>query len=723
MDPETQQCVNACPEAYDSARVCRSCQQANAATPFWNPTTQQCVQTCPQDLVPSSGGTHCKTCEEASSSTPFFDPDSQKCVGSCEETWDERGVCGLCVYATAGKRPFWNAMTRECVAKCPDELVPAYGHKCKTCEDVSAGAKYLDGDACVRKCPELLGENNVCRSCLQANPERPAWNAATGTCVACDASSFYDGQKCVAACEETYDDNDVCRACAEVDVARPKWNQLARRCRSCDVAIDGGDFWDGERCTVRCPETSVDFVCATCAELDPNEPLWDGATCRRCTAADGGPYWNGKECVAKCGGLTPFLTVHNTCRGCDATLDGGAYWDGTKCVAQCPQTWDVDRACKTCAEAAAGSDDPDATVWNPRELRCVSRCGPYQDIKTQCDCWTGLTYANGACELPDGLKWADAAALSICNAHGWALSLEGDLCVESCGDHGISANGRCECESGAYLDITGERQRCVTAAECGGYLDTSGSQGKCVTKAQCIAADMYTYRETGSRTCITQQSCLNSKHGYLYPATGECSEVEPDENGGFDLEQKKNGIYDCGDQYLDLGSSKRKCVDTVRCVLVLGRILSGKTCVGREAWLLENPRNFVGLNLSAQTYAGDLPIDPRTACVDGAGKPVDGAMLTDGRTCSCPEDGVTLYTSLLDGRVCAALPEIPDRSQLGYEEVLEYGGRQVSVAVLVTGVNCMTLGRYISADNRTCNTGCARDDFLHETDLACTQTC
>lgn len=42
---------------------------------------------------------------------------------------------------------------------------------------------------------------------------------------------------------------------------------------------------------------------------------------------------------------------------------------------------------------------------------------------------------------------------------------------------------------------------------------------------------------------------------------------------------------------------------------------------------------------------------------------------------------------------------------------------------MVTGVNCTTLGRYISADNRTCDTGCTRDGFIHETEWACTRTC
>ena len=229
--------------------------------------------------------------------------------------------------------------------------------------------------------------------------------------MACDPKTpFYDGEKCVSSCETTYDNNYICETCQEANPLKPMWRSTFGICDSCSLHLDEGDFWNWGGCVKKCSETNFNGACVPCASLSPRTPLWDGRTCTGCAEDGKWVYWDGERCVSECPESAPIATEDHVCRRCEAEFDGGNYWDGTRCVARCPETWDANRVCVTCAEAAESSENPELKekkIWNAHELKCVEHCGLYQDAGNRCACKEDMKYENGECELPEGADWWD----------------------------------------------------------------------------------------------------------------------------------------------------------------------------------------------------------------------------------------------------------------------------------------------------------------------------
>ena len=51
--------------------------------------------------------------------------------------------------------------------------------------------------------------------------------------------------------------------------------------------------------------------------------------------------------------------------------------------------------------------------------------------------------------------------------------------------------------------------------------------------------------------CVLATQCRNYDQ-YAYAYTGSCEDIRVNESGNFDTTQKENGIYDCGEKYLDI---------------------------------------------------------------------------------------------------------------------------------------------------------------------------
>ena len=97
--------------------------------------------------------------------------------------------------------------------------------------------------------------------------------------------------------------------------------------------------------------------------------------------------------------------------------------------------------------------------------------------------------------------------LTICNAEGRAVSLQGDECLESCGDFGTNVSGECQCISGAVINIASsdsgkkETLTCIASEACTGYLVSDGGVKYCVTKEYCQQR-WFTYEDRDAKLCV-----------------------------------------------------------------------------------------------------------------------------------------------------------------------------------------------------------------------------
>ena len=86
----------------------------------------------------------------------------------------------------------------------------------------------------------------------------------------------------------------------------------------------------------------------------------------------------------------------------------------------------------------------------------------------------------------------------------------------------------------------------------------------CLTKKEC-SDDYNGY--TLSESCVSAADCTSrDRHAYLQ--TRECLEIKPGDNEKFDPEEE-NGVYSCGNKYLDLTGDEAKCVDNTTCSGIL----------------------------------------------------------------------------------------------------------------------------------------------------------
>lgn len=79
--------------------------------------------------------------------------------------------------------PYWNPMTKRCVASCPAGLTPYEDtpHTCKSCT-----SQFFDPveEICANECPETSDANGLCVSCAEAtNGVRPFWDKYELKCV------------------------------------------------------------------------------------------------------------------------------------------------------------------------------------------------------------------------------------------------------------------------------------------------------------------------------------------------------------------------------------------------------------------------------------------------------------------------------------------------------------------------------------------------------------
>ena len=143
----------------------------------------------------------------------------------------------------------------------------------------------------------------------------------------------------------------------------------------------------------------------------------------------------------------------------------------------------------------------------------------------------------------------------------------------------------------------------MSKEECGkiGYIYEEDGERRCVDKEGCYGLGFFL-----DDRCVSAATCKREGK-YAYGYANDCSADEPDENGHFDKDAiREESVYTCSeDEYpmLDLTGKKRRCVGDMACLYVLkGLRTENNVCVTREAWLAQNPRNFVDKRFEAVQY-------------------------------------------------------------------------------------------------------------------------
>ena len=168
---------------------------------------------------------------------------------------------------------------------------------------------------CVAGCPAELASNGYsCKTCEQANKDKPFWDTETQKCSACPGGRKQDGSFCL--------------PCADSNSDTPYWNEKEQKCQSCRDATDGqSTHWDPNTgtCVATCPTTQPqgeDAWCPPCSEASPQRPLWD-ETSQKCVACPDGLSWRRKpwlprpQCVQACPDATPYERDDGTCYSCE----------------------------------------------------------------------------------------------------------------------------------------------------------------------------------------------------------------------------------------------------------------------------------------------------------------------------------------------------------------------------------------------------------------------
>lgn len=123
-----EKCAANCPDTkplYDENKICRACDANKDKGANWDPMTKQCVSECPKDrALKDQSGTVCKTCAEADAATPFWDSKNSKCISCAEsniktpvwDTTDEK--CRACDTTKDSGKDKWDPMTGACASSC-----------------------------------------------------------------------------------------------------------------------------------------------------------------------------------------------------------------------------------------------------------------------------------------------------------------------------------------------------------------------------------------------------------------------------------------------------------------------------------------------------------------------------------------------------------------------------------------------------------------------------
>ena len=198
------------------------------------------------------------------------------------------------------------------------------------------------------------------------------------------------------------------------------------------------------------------------------------------------------------------------------------------------------------------------------------------------------------------------------------------------------ASGIYDCGS-KYLDVTGDKARCVDESQCAGILANFAQL--CLKEEDCQDRDgRYLYDDGTKKECTSAESCREKNGGYAYGDLHQCLSVTPDlENGNFTERYDGDYVYMCG--YSSYTDKILRITYAARCVLkdkcLYGKIAGvadGDICRTREQWLAESPKNYIDNGLDAGTH--EVDITPSVTADDLCD--VQGSILVEGRICACP---------------------------------------------------------------------------------------
>lgn len=246
----------------------------------------------------------------------------------------------------------------------------------------------------------------------------------------------------------------------ECPETRPYFNGSA--CISCaEYSLESGlrkPYWTGSECSDTCPNSAPakhNGVCKPCIEADPNNPYWDGISCRMCSGELGGKYYNGGKCVDRCREHIARPGGNRACSTCLSIYQEEPLWSGGKCTS-CPSG-------QYFANSACAANCPAGLLKPVYGQVCVRACGKHQvSDGTSCKCIDGLVPGFNRCVPPDDKSWVDFAP--TCAAAGMVVSFNGSSCDVGCGDDEKVVDGRCACKESAIP--TQDGYSCVSRRAC-----------------------------------------------------------------------------------------------------------------------------------------------------------------------------------------------------------------------------------------------------------------
>lgn len=257
-------CVAACPSVLPFADTNNVCQlPCSPASPNWDGT--QCTKVCPEDKPVASNG-QCVTCQVANTNPPkpYWDPVTKSCVAGCPES-RQGDVCKACYeIVQTPLKPFWNASLSRC-EPCPD-ATPYWTGPAMACQ------------ACPPENP--IFHQGQCKTCFAIDQLKPLYNLAPAEY---SMMNFLRCQPCpVASLPRWNNTTKMCEVCPD---STPYWNLT-----SCTVCPPNKPYWNSRVCSL--PSNIVDATTTTAATMGTPSNIIDknSATSWQATGYQGGTY-------------------------------------------------------------------------------------------------------------------------------------------------------------------------------------------------------------------------------------------------------------------------------------------------------------------------------------------------------------------------------------------------------------------------------------------------
>lgn len=381
----------------------------------------------------------------------------------------------------SGEGTYWVGSCQDCIENCVSCTSTT---TCSVCAD----GYYYDSDnkVCTTLNCGSISHENACDLCSdeQVDSDDRAKFWSTSTCIDCP-------ENCVDCSSET-----TCTTCAETYV----WDSSRRKCVTCNFATETecencwfsssrGRWWDSTSSPPSC--NICPSLCTACSSA---------TVCTECVSS---AFMSGDTCKA-CSGFSSF--TQEECEMCT-----GLAWTVTDTSSSCQE---CGSNCATCLTNGGGKCDTDGCdsgyyydITNEVCTLCISNCGT---------CSTGTTCDSNGCDST--FYRNDASTCTTCPSFC-------STCVDS--------DGCTACQTGYYLDDSGNCQSCSVLSNC----------AACSSATTCTTCNDGYYKLTndaggvectacidGCAKCSAADSCDTCESQRCYDITGPACRSDPSQD-------------------------------------------------------------------------------------------------------------------------------------------------------------------------------------------------